>query len=178
MTEQTYTFVINSRDKIAGTNNAATYNLMFSILPREYQHYKVGFCFNTDPAFFVDTYDTVGNVNMTYTTGCGHIETSLLLQTSMGTNNSPSNTLGLITRSASTQNTTTTNHICYITANEGTNPEITVLRPGIDQININIFSGSGSTPFVSTNNNGILQSDLPPYLLIMQFTPVKDFHVS
>jgi hypothetical protein len=178
MPEQVYSFVINSQEKIAGTNNSATYNLMFSILPREYQYYKVGFSLVTDPAFFVDTYDTVSNVNMTYTTGCGHIETTLLLQSSMKTNNSPSNVLGFFTRSTSVQNTTTTNHICYMNADKSINQEIVVLRPDVDQISINIYTGTGSTLLVSTNNNGILQSDMPNYLLIMQFTPVKDFHVS
>jgi hypothetical protein len=151
---------------------------MFSILPREYQYYKVAFCFNTDPAFFTDTYDSVSGVDILYSSQLGHITTSLLLQASMMTDNSPSNTLGFIERSPSTQNATATNHICYIKADKTTNQEIVVLRPAIDQININIYTGTGNTPFVSTNVSGVLEDDLPPYILIMQFTPVKDFHVS
>ena len=57
MAEQVYNFLLNSRDRIAGDNNTATFNIMFSILPREYKYYKVGFSFYTDPAVFVDTYD-------------------------------------------------------------------------------------------------------------------------
>ena len=178
MTDQCYSFVINSRDKIAGTNNAATYNLMFSILPREYQYYKVAFCFNTDAAFFTDTYDSVSGVDILYSSQIGHITTPLLLQASMMTDNSPSNTLGFIERSPSTQNSTATNHICYIKADKTTNQEIVVLRPAIDQININVNVGSGNIPFVSTNVSGVLEDDLPPYIMILQFTPVKDFRTS
>ena len=179
MTDQVYSFVVNSRDKIAGNNNTATYNLMFSLLPREYMYYKVGFTFFTDPAFFVDTWDTVGLTAITYSSENGRILTNLLLQNSTKTDNSPSNLLGFITRSPSTQNTTTSNHICYICADQGTNKEIVVLRPDVDQITLTILAGTGpSTPFVCTNSTGTLQPDLPPYSLQLQFTPVKDFHVS
>jgi hypothetical protein len=177
MTDQVYSFVINSRDKVAGNNNTATYNLMFSILPREYKYYKVGFSFYTDPALFVDVINA-DNVTVDYSYENGKILTNLLLQNSTETDNSPSNLLGFITRSASTQNSTTSNHICYICADKGTNQEIVVLRPDVDQITLTIIQGTGSLAFVSTNTTGTRQSDLPNYMLHMQFTPVKDFHVS
>lgn len=177
MTDQVYSFVINSRDKVAGTNNLATYNLMFSILPREYKYYKVGFSFYTDPAVFVDTINA-DNINVDYSSESGRILTNLLLQNSMRTDNSPSNQLGFITRSTSTQNNVSTNHVCYICADKGTNEEIVVLRPDVDQITLTILAGTGDgVPFVSTNTTGVKQADLPNYLLHLQFTPVKDFHV-
>lgn len=179
MADQVYTFLLDSRDKISGDNNTACFNIMFSILPREYRYYKVGFSFYTDPAIFVDTYDTVGLIDVLYSSESGRILTNLLLQNSMRTDNSPSNQLGFITRSPSTQNTTTTNHICYITADKGTNQEIVVLRPDVDQISLTILAGTGTNqPLVTTNTNGVLNSDCPPYILQLQFTPVKDFHVS
>jgi hypothetical protein len=179
MADQVYTFLLDSRDKISGDNNTATFNIMFSILPREYRYYKVGFSFYTDPAIFVDTYDTTGLIDVYYSSESGRILTNLLLQNSMRTDNSPSNQLGFITRSPSTQNTTATNHICYITADKGTNQEIVVLRPDVDQISLTILAGTGlSQLLVTTNTNGILNSDCPPYILQLQFTPVKDFHVS
>lgn len=178
MTEQVYSFLLNSRDKISGTNNNAVYNLMFSILPREYKYYKVGFSFYTDPAIFVDTINA-DNINVDYSSESGRILTNLLLQNSMRTDNSPSNQLGFITRSTSTQNNVATNHVCYICADKGTNQEIVVLRPDVDQIQIFILAGTGDgVPFVSTSTNGTKQADLPPYLLHLQFTPVKDFHVT
>jgi hypothetical protein len=177
MTEQVYSFLLDSRDKIAGDNNTAIFNVMFSILPREYRYYKVGFSFYTDPAIFVDTYDTVGLIDVFYSSQCGRILTNLLLQNSMKTNNSPSNQLGFITRSTSVQNTTATNHICYICADKGTNQEIVVLRPDVDQISLTILAGTGlDVPLVTTNTTGTLNSDCPPYILHLQFTPVKDFH--
>jgi hypothetical protein len=179
MVEQVYSFLLNSRDRIAGNNNTATFNIMFSILPREYKYYRVSFSFYTDPALFVDTYDTGGLIDVYYSSEVGRILTNLLLQNSMRTDNSPSNQLGFITRSPSTQNTTTTNHICYICADKGTNQEIVVLRPDVDQIQLFILAGTGDgVPLVSTNTNGILEADCPPYILQLQFTPVKDFHVS
>ena len=178
MTDQVYSFLLNSRDKIAGNNNTATFNIMFSILPREYRYYKVGFSFYTDPALFVDTINA-DNINVDYSSECGRILTTLLLQNSMRTDNSPSNQLGFITRSTSTQNNVATNHVCYICADKGTNQEIVVLRPDVDQIQIFILAGTGDgVPFVSTNTSGVKQADLPPYLLHLQFTPVKDFHTT
>lgn len=177
MAEQVYSFLLDSRDKIAGDNNTATFNIMFSILPREYRYYKVGFSFYTDPALFVDTYDTVGLIDVFYSSENGRILTNLLLQNSMRTDNSPSNQLGFITRSTSTQNNVATNHICYICADKGTNQEIVVLRPDVDQINLTILAGTGlSQLLVTTNSTGTLNSDCPPYILQLQFTPVKDFH--
>jgi hypothetical protein len=179
MTEQVYNFLLNSRDKISGDNNNAVFNIMFSILPREYRYYKVGFSFYTDPAIFVDTYDTGGLIDVYYSSECGRILTNLLLQNSMRTDNSPSNQLGFITRSPSTQNTTTTNHICYICADKGTNQDIVVLRPDVDQIQVFVLAGTGDgQPLVTTNTSGVLNSDCPPYILQLTFTPVREFHVS
>jgi hypothetical protein len=178
MTDQVYSFLLNSRDKIAGLNNSATYNIMFSILPREYKYYKVGFSFYTDPALFTDTINA-DNINVNYSSQNGRILTNLLLQNSMRTDNSPSNQLGFITRVISFQNATATNHICYIMADKSTNQEIVVLRPDVDQISIFVLAGTGDgVPFVSTNSTGTKQDDLPNYILHLQFTPVKDFHVS
>jgi len=178
MTEQVYSFLLNSRDRIAGDINTSTFNVMFSILPREYRYYKVGFSFYTDPAVFVDTINA-DNINVDYSSECGRILTNLLLQNSMRTDNSPSNQLGFVTRSTSVQNTTTTNHICYIYANKETNQEIVVLRPDVDQIQVFIVAGTGdNNPYVSTSTNGTKQADLPNYLLHLQFTPVREFHTS
>ena len=170
-----YTFVLNSRDKIAGSNNSATYNILFSRLAREYKYYSVSFTFTTDPAFFADTYDTVGNVDITYSSENGHIRTNLLSQTSINTANSPSTVLGVIFRNFNTLNTTTTNNICYLYATDATNQDVVVLRPELDQIKIDLFVNSSDTPLVSTNNLGTLQADSPPYMLIMKFTPIKEF---
>ena len=78
MVEQVYNFLLNSRDKISGDNNNAVFNIMFSILPREYKYYRVGFSFYTDPAIFVDTYDTTGLIDVYYSSECGRILTNLL----------------------------------------------------------------------------------------------------
>jgi len=175
MTDQVYSFVVESKDKISGTNNSATYNLLFSILPREYKYYQVEFSFYTQPAFFTDTYSDTTTI--TYSSEVGRITTSLLLQSSMKTDNSPSNTLGFVTRSISTQNATLSNNICYIKADKTTNEEIVVLRPDVDQITINVYRGVGTSLLVSTNADGsVLQADLPAYIMIMKFTPVKDYH--
>jgi hypothetical protein len=179
MADQVYTFLLDSRDKIAGNNNTATFNIMFSILPREYRYYKVSFSFYTDVAYFIDKINTVDANVIDSFTGLGRILTNLLLQNSVRTDNSPSNQLGFITRSVSTQNTTATNHLCFIMADKRTNQEIVVLRPDVDQITLQILNGTSSTtPYVNTNASAVLQSDLPNYILQLQFTPVKDFHVS
>lgn len=179
MTDQVYSFLLDSRDRIAGDNNTATFNIMFSILPREYKYYKVGFSFYTQPSYFIDVINTVDANIIDSFTGMGRILTNLLLQNSMRTDNSPSNLLGFITRSTSTQNNVATNHICYICADKSTNQDIVVLRPDVDQITLTILNGvSNSLLYTSTTANGSPDTDLPDYILHLQFTPVKDFHVS
>lgn len=179
MANQVYSFVINSKDRIAGDINNATYNLQFSILPREYKYYKVGFSFRCNPAMFVDTYDTTGLIDIDYSSQSGYIRTNLLLQNSMKTDNSPSNILGFWNRVISFQNNSATNHICYVLADKTTNQEIVVSRPDINQIKIEVLVGNSDTSYlVSTNTSGVAEDDMPPYMLIMQFTPVKDFHTT
>jgi hypothetical protein len=179
MADQVYTFLLDSRDKISGDNNTATFNIMFSILPREYKYYRVSFSFYTQPSYFIDVINTVDANIIDSFTGMGRILTNLLLQNSMRTDNSPSNQLGFITRSTSTQNNVATNHICYIQANKGTNQDIVVLRPDVDQISLKILNGVSNTePYVSTTSTGSADTDIPDYILQLQFTPVKDFHVS
>jgi hypothetical protein len=179
MTEQVYSFLLDSRDKISGDNNTATFNIMFSILPREYKYYKVAFSFYTQPSYFIDVINTVDANIIDSFTGMGRILTNLLLQNSMRSDNSPSNQLGFITRSTSTQNTTATNHICYIQAQKGTNQEIVVLRPDVDQISLKILNGiSNTAPYVSTTSTGSSDTDLPDYILQLQFTPVREFHTT
>lgn len=179
MVEQVYSFLLDSRDKISGNNNTATFNIMFSILPREYKYYKVGFSFYTQPSYFIDVINAVDANIIDSFTGMGRILTNLLLQNSTTTNNSPSNLLGFLTRSTSTQNNVATNHICYIMADKSTNQEIVVLRPDVDQITLKILNGVSNTePYVSTTSTGSFDTDLPDYILHLQFTPVKDFHVT
>jgi hypothetical protein len=177
MVEQAYTFVINSRDKISGTNNNAIFNINFNILPREFRYYQVKFSMVTDSAFYVDTYDTTGNVNMIYTPQTAFIACSLLSPLSRQTDNSPSDVLGVILRNQSQSTTIGANSIRYYFANENTNVPITVLRPEQDNMTITIITGSIGTFLVSTNLDGsALQSDMSNYVLTLKFTPVKEFH--
>jgi hypothetical protein len=55
------------------------------------------------------------------------------------------------------------------------NQDVVVLRPEIDQIKIDLFVNTGDTLLVSTDTTGTLQADSPPYILIMKFTPIKEF---
>jgi hypothetical protein len=178
MVEQGYTFVINSRDKISGDNNNATFNINFNILPREYKYYQVSFSMITDSAFYVDTYDTTGNVDITYAPQTAFVACSLLSPLSRQTDGSPSDVLGIIVRnqSQSTSNVGA-NSIRYFVAQETTNVPITVLRPQQDNMTITIVTGSIGKFLVSTNLDGSsLQSDMSNYVLILKFTPIKEFH--
>ena len=64
-------------------------------------------------------------------------------------------------------------------ADKSTNQEIVVLRPDLDNIKIEVLVGNSDNSYlVSTNTTGVVEDDMHPYMLIMQFTPVKDFHTS
>jgi hypothetical protein len=177
MVEQGYTFVINSRNKTSGPINNANFNVNFNILPREYKYYRVSFSMVTDSAFYVDTYDTIGNVNVTYAPQTAFIFTNLFSQLSRQTDNSPSGLLGVILRNQSQSTTIGANSIRYYFANENTNVPITILRPEQDNIIISIATGSIGNLLVATNLDGsALQSDMSNYVLTLKFTPVKEFH--
>ena len=177
MVEQDYTFVINSRDKISGTNNNGTFNINFNILPREYKYYQVKFSMITDSAFYTDTYDTTGNVNILYAPQTAIVNCSLLSSLSRQTDNSPSRLLGIILRNQSQSTTIGANSIRYFVAQENTNVPITVLRPQQDNMTISIGTSSLGTFLVSTNLDGsALQSDMSNYILVLKFTPIKEFH--
>lgn len=176
MVEQGYTFVINSRDKISGTNNNGTFNINFNILPREFKYYQVKFSMVTDSAFYTDTYG-VDNVTITYAPQTAFVSCSLLSPLSRQTDNSPSDVLGIILRNQSQSTTIGANSIRYFVAQENTNVPITVLRPEQDNMTISIITSSIGTYLVSTNLDGsVLQSDMSNYVLIMKFTPIKEFH--
>ena len=53
--EKTYSLVINSQDKISGTNNNATYQINWDdFLPRDISNYKVIFSFQTSGGYYSD----------------------------------------------------------------------------------------------------------------------------
>jgi hypothetical protein len=55
----TYTLVLNSADKISGTNNQATFNINWAaFLPMKYSYYKVIFNFQTTGGYYKDVAGT------------------------------------------------------------------------------------------------------------------------
>ena len=53
--DSTYTLVLNSNDKVAGTNNNATFQVNWKdFLPEEYDRYKMVFTFQTTGGFYGD----------------------------------------------------------------------------------------------------------------------------
>jgi hypothetical protein len=69
--DATYTLVINSNDKISGTNNNATFDINWSdFLPVEFERYKMVFTFQTTGGYYADGFylKTYGTAPPGYTT--------------------------------------------------------------------------------------------------------------
>jgi hypothetical protein len=175
MSEKSYTYVFNSYDRISGTINNAVYNAnLTGLLPAEHQFYKLSFFMITDTAFYTDTYNT-GTGEVTYAPQTVFITWNQYANTfHRESDNSPSPILGYALRSTVQPNNVTTSCIRYFTTSGVNNPDLTILRPTTDLIQLSFLTGiRNPVLLVSTNPDGsVYNADMSNYSLTMKFTPV------
>jgi hypothetical protein len=166
----TFTFVINSNERISGNNNNGTYNVNFRILPKDVKYFRVTFSFYTKTSFYRDVI-SAGN-NVTYTCGNGYISTTLVASKSVETDGSPTNILGFWQKQAIPTDITSHPYLNYLYSGiENTSVPLTVIRPINENISIGIFTLFSSL-VVDTDHAGTLLSDMTDWILTLNFEPV------
>jgi hypothetical protein len=166
----TFTFVINSNERISGNNHNGTYNVNFRILPKDVKYFRVTFSFYTKTSFYRDTISFQNNI--TYTCSNGYISTTLVAPISVETDGSPTNILGFWQKQNISTGINSHPILNYLYSGiENTSVPLTVLRPINENISIGIFTLFSSL-VVDTDHAGALLSDMTDWILTLNFEPV------
>jgi len=173
-----YTFTINSKDKLTGSNNSGTYAVNFRILPDDVQFYKMSFSFFSTAGFYRDAINATPVLTTTY--ALGSINTNFLLSRSMSSNGSPSQLLGNIVRQIdqmklTTAGTLSTDFVSFYTAfPEYTNQYKVILKPQIENLTIQILNNSTNALLVDTVQDGTASADMTAWTLTITLEPIKE----
>jgi hypothetical protein len=167
----TYTLVLNSSDKVSGTNNNATFNINWAaFLPMKYSYYKVIFNFQTIGGNYKD-----GTYGGTYTVfSTAKVTTNLQGSTFSydSSTNSGTNVLGLLQRDIQTTTSYSNTLNCFFYQNASK----TIVRPSSNLFTISIYNNYlVNTLFVDTTVNGtLLYPDMSAWTAMLEFIPIYD----
>ena len=175
----TYSVVINSYNKLAGTtNNNAQFQINWDdFLPRNFQKYKVAFNFQTTGGKYTDgNYTVNGNL-----TAC--VFSSATVKVNFGgrsysfdTNSlGPSTTLGVIQRDIQTTTTSSNTLGCYYLYN----PPRTISRPNTNIITVQVLNQALTTAtttvyLTDTGTAPALAADMTNWTAFLEFIPIAD----
>jgi len=165
-----YSDVISSADKISGTNNNGFYNISWdTLLPRQYEKYKVAFTFQTTAGTYKDqTYSSyIAFSSATVRADWGGRSYSFDTSTKGGSIN-----LGVIARDPQSTTSVSNTLGCYYLYN----PPRTISRPNQDVVNISIYNQYNNKLLVDTAANGSasLLSDMTAWTGYFEFVPIKN----
>jgi hypothetical protein len=164
----TYTLVLNSADKVSGTNNNATFNINWAaFLPMQYSYYKVIFNFQTVGGYYKDVAGT-----SVYSTG--KIITNLQGATFSydSSTNCGTSLLGLIQRDIQTTTSNSNTLSCFFYQNASK----TIIRPSSNAFTISIYNNYFvSTLLTDTNSSGSTPAaDMTAWTAMLEFIPISD----
>lgn len=167
-----YTFVINSKDKLTGNNNSGSYNVNFRILPDDVQFYEMTFAFYSTAGFYRDTI-SAGNL-ITNTNANGYITTNLPCARCITSNGSPMNVLGTFVRQVDPTGNASHPNITYLYADCATNCQKVYLKPQVESVQIQIYNTYTNSLFLDTDHAGANLADMSAWTLTIYLTPVKE----
>ena len=168
-----YNLVINSGDKISGTNNNATFQVNWDdFLPRKYNVFKVIFSFQTTGGYYKDNTITP----IVYSAGKVYVNTLGRSYSFDTSTKSPSTMLGIIQRDLQTSTSSSNTLSCFYLQNS---PR-TISRPNQNIINIQIINTNSGTALTNTDNSGnsIPTTDMTAWTMIMDFCPIDQDDIS
>ena len=172
-----YNFYLNSSDKIAETNNNATFNILWdNILPKNnINDYKVSFSFQTSAGYYKDTVN--GGVTYTQYTLCNsNIKILANFNTSNNTydtsTKSQSNILGYATRDI--QNASTLSIGNTFSCWYDYNPPKYIIKPSTNQLTIQLLNMYSNNNLVDTNATGAVYTDCTPWTMILSLQPIDE----
>ena len=177
MTEKNYTLFINSNNKVSGTNNNATYQILWDFLPHDVQNFKVAFSFNTASGYYKDNVTTNSEI---FYSNCKIVCDFEVKEFTYDTSTlGKSLCLGYAQRNFQTLAGTSAGNT--ITCFYSYNTPKTITRPNKNLLNIQIYNlhsvlKGTNTLLTDTNNstsltNSVPTADMTAYSMIMEFTP-------
>jgi hypothetical protein len=165
----TYTLVLNSADKVSGTNNNATFNINWaSFLPMKYSYYKVIFNFQTVGGNYKDgTYNTVVTSFST-----AKIVTNLQGATFSydSSTNAGTNVLGLIQRDIQTTTSSSNTIACFFYQNASK----TIVRPSSNLFTISVYNNYLVNTLLVDTTGAALTADMTAWTAMLEFIPISD----
>lgn len=170
MDNSTYSLIINSVNKIDGSNNNATFDIHWEdFLPKEYNMYKVAFNFQTVGGYYKDgTYSSTLTFFSSATIKVNFGGRSYSFDTA---NSCSSQTLGIIQRDI--QGSATTSNL--LSCRYLDNAPRTISKPITRITTFKIFNQSTGGLLVDTNSDGTtLSSDMTNWTMLLEFTPIKN----
>lgn len=164
---KTYTLFLNSVNKISGTNNNATYNIVWdSFLPRKFDEYKIVFNFQSLGGFYFDVVNGISNTSARLLVDFG--SKSFSYDTNNGS--SASSNLGIISRDLQTSTTSSNTFSAFYYQNCSR----CIGRPMTNMLNIQIFNNYTNALLLNTTSNGQPLTDMTPYSLMIEFIPIEN----
>jgi hypothetical protein len=163
----TYTLVLNSADKVSGTNNNATFNINWAaFLPIKYSYYKVIFNFQTVGGYYKDIAGTsifsTGKIISNLQGATFSYDSSTNCGTSL---------LGLIQRDIQTTSSNSNTLSCFFYQNASK----TIVRPSSNAFTISIYNNYyTNTLLTDTSNVGVATADMTAWTAMLEFIPIAD----
>jgi hypothetical protein len=167
--QKTYSLVINSKDKIGGTNNNATFDIHWSdFLPKDVNMYKVAFNFHAVGGYYKDgTYDSTLTFFSSASIKVNFGGRSYSFDTSTS---GPSYTLGIVQRDLQGSATTSNIISCYYLFNA---PR-TISKPIETTTTFQIINQSTGGLLVDTDSDGTtLDDDMTNWTMLLEFIPIR-----
>jgi hypothetical protein len=164
----TYSIVINSKDKISGLNNNANFIIPWlqCIPTTKYQKFKIVFNMQTVGGFYKDS--TTGGI--TYSSAKILVDFGSRNFQYDTSNNGPSTVLGILSRDLQTTNSSSNTFSSFFYQNTSK----VIGKPTNNFLNVQVLNNYNNGPLYNTDTNGIVQSDMTPWTLFLEFIPIPD----
>jgi hypothetical protein len=164
----TYSVVINSKDKVTGTNNNCSFYVPWiTILPHKYDVFKVIYNYQSTGGNYKDNVNGVTNTSAKLV--CDFGTRSMTYDTSQS---GPSQTMGIITRDIQTSTTSSNTFSAFFYQNTSKS----IVRPTNNQLNVQILNNYNNLPLVDTNTStpAAPLTDMTSWSLFLEFIPIQN----
>jgi hypothetical protein len=164
-----YSVVINSKDKVSGTNNNCSFYVPWvTILPERFDFFKVIYNYQSTGGNYKDNVNGVTNTSAKLY--CDFGSRSLTYDTS---SSGPSQVMGIITRDIQTSTTSSNTFSAFFYQNTSKS----IVRPTNNVLNVQILNNYNNLLLVDTNTAtpAAPLSDMTSWILFLEFIPIDNY---
>jgi hypothetical protein len=165
----TYSVVINSKDKISGTNNNCSFYIPWiTVLPERFDFFKIVYNYQSTGGNYKDNVNGITNTSAKLY--CDFGARSLTYDTS---SNGPSQNMGIITRDIQTATTSSNTFSAFFYQNTSK----CISRPVNNLLNVQIFNNYNNLLLVDTNTATPAAPllDMTSWILFLEFIPIENY---